>query len=311
MFQRPIFTPIVICLWCVTVGWLATAKILPTLQQGSPPGQLAVVTTTSGFAPVAWTVSCNERPIGWALMQASAAAGGGAIVDSRLHFERLPWNVLLPDWVSTLVERPGVPDAPATFDAHGRLAIDPEGQVQAFVSIVQMPGAAHPMVFSGRAHDDRIDVTMAMGEARYETSRRLPAGVAIGDELSPQATLPGLFPGRRWTVPVFNPLRSGTAPIEILHASVGEEETLFWEDALVRVHVVEYREEVTGGGEPRCRLWVDRSGRVLRQESAILGVAFVFVRRTDSAAERLAAHAAEQPSAVATVPRQWAEVDSP
>ncbi|NCY03222.1 MAG: hypothetical protein EBX36_10030, partial [Planctomycetia bacterium] len=54
--------------------------------------------------------------------------------------------------------------------------------------------------------------------------------------------------------------------------------------------------------EPRCRLWVDRSGRVLKQESLMLGSKLVFVRRSDEAAVDLiegmqppAAGAAEAP----------------
>ena len=111
----------------------------------------------------------------------------------------------------------------------------------------------------------------------------------IGDELSPQATLPGLTEGRRWTVPVYSPLRPGQSPLEILHAEVSGEETIFWEDSLVRVHVVAYREDPSSNREPRSRLWVDRSGRVLRQEAALLGARVSFVRRSDAEAARLAA----------------------
>ncbi|MFM7291286.1 MAG: hypothetical protein ACKO6B_08650, partial [Planctomycetia bacterium] len=48
---------------------------------------------------------------------------------------------------------------------------------------------------------------------------------------------------------------------------------------------------------PRCRLWVDRSGRVLKQESLILGSKLVFARRTDAAAENLIAGVGPIPGA--------------
>jgi hypothetical protein len=57
----------------------------------------------------------------------------------------------------------------------------------------------------------------------------------------------------------------------------------------VRVHVVTYREDPSSPREPRCRLWVDRSGRVLKHESAILGSKLEFVRRSDDDAARLVA----------------------
>jgi hypothetical protein len=123
---------------------------------------------------------------------------------------------------------------------------------------------------------------------RYDVTKHLPNDVMIGDELSPQATLPNLSEGRRWTVPVYSPIRTGRSPLEILHAEVGAEETLYWNDQLVPVHVVSYREDPTSDREPRCRLWVDRAGRVLRQEAALLGARVAFVRRTDAEAARLA-----------------------
>jgi hypothetical protein len=53
----------------------------------------------------------------------------------------------------------------------------------------------------------------------------------------------------------------------------------------MRVDVVTYRDSSTSGGEPRCRLWVDNDGRVLKQEASILGAKLAFVRRTAEATE--------------------------
>jgi putative membrane-bound dehydrogenase-like protein len=74
-----------------------------------------------------------------------------------------------------------------------------------------------------------------------------------------------------------------------VHAEVGPEEALYWEEGLVRVHVVALREDPSSHREPRCRLWVDRSGRVLKQEAVLFGTRMTFLRRTDEAAEWLAA----------------------
>jgi hypothetical protein len=131
-------------------------------------------------------------------------------------------------------------------------------------------------------------VRVAAGDLHYETTRHIPTHLALGDELSPQATIPGLTVGRHWTVPVYSPLRPGQTPIEILHAEVTGEETVYWEDGLVQTHLVAYREDPTSDREPRCRLWVDRRGRVLRQEAALLGARVAFVRRSDADAARLA-----------------------
>ena len=288
MLERPIFTPVVIGFWCVTTGWLTAAKILPAWQSGSPPGQQALYASGSKLVPVAWTVSCNDEPIGWALTQTSRSVNRGVFVDSHLHFDRLPWDEMLPGWATLLMQRLVPTGESAAFDARGRLAIDERGDLRSFSSVVNLPGTNQPLVLTGTVDAGSVTINVAAGELRYEATRHLPSTMMIGDELSPQATLPGLHEGRRWTVPVYSPLRAGRSPLEILHAEVGSEETVYWEGSLVQAHVVAYRDDPTSDREPRCRLWVDRTGRVLRQEAGLLGAEVVFVRRSDEEAARMA-----------------------
>jgi hypothetical protein len=289
MLQRPLFTPIVIGFWLVTTGWLFAAKILPAWRPGSPPGHQALYASGSRLVPVAWSVLCNDRPIGWALTRATRTEHRGLFVDSRLHFDRLPWDDMLPGWAAMMVQRIVPAQSADAFDARGRLSIDEGGNLRSFSSVVNLPGTNEPLVLTGTVQEGLITINLVAGEARYETTRHLPTTAMIGDELSPQATLPDLYEGRRWTVPVYSPLRPGQPPLKILHAEVNGEETIFWEDSLVRTHVVFYREDPSNNREPRCRLWVDRTGRVLRQEAALLGARVAFVRRPDSEAARLAA----------------------
>ncbi len=288
MLERPFFTPVAVGFWCITTGWLVTAKVLPSWQPGSPPGHQALYATQGSFEPVAWTVSCNERPIGWALTRGTRSGRSGVFVDSRLHFDSLPWDEVLPGWAAIAVQRLLPGEDTTSFDARGRLAIDEEGSLRSFSSIVQLPGAGQPLVLTGTVDEGAITIHVAAGDLRYQVTKHVPTDMMIGDELSPQATLPGLAEGRRWTVPVYSPLRPGQSPLEILHAEVGHEETIFWDDTLVRVHVVRYREDPSSDREPRCQLWVDRSGRVLRQEAALLGARVTFDRRSDQDAARLA-----------------------
>lgn len=289
MLQRPLLTPIVIGCWLLTSGWLVIAKIVPSLQPGSPPGQQALYAAGNRLVPVAWTVSWDDAPVGWAVALTHRSGGGELTVESQLHFDRLPLDDMLPVWAGLLVRR-AVREAHVTsLDARGRIRIDPSGRLRAFSSRVNLPGAIDQVRLDGTVNDGAVVITIAAGGMKYETTRHLPSDIMIGDELSPQATLPGLHEGRRWAVPMYSPLRPGQSPIEILHAEVGSEETLFWDNQLVRVHVVSYREDPSSDREPRCRLWVDLAGRVLRQEAAMLGAVMAFVRRTDDVAARLAA----------------------
>ncbi len=289
MGERPFLTPVVIGFWCVSMGWLVVAKILPAWQPGMPPGQQALYASGSRLMPVAWTVSCNDEPIGWALTRTTRSDGRGIFVDSHLHFDQLPWDDMLPGWATLLVKKLVVEETGSGFDARGRLAIDEEKGLQSFSSVVNLPGTDTPLVLTGTVDDGSVTILLVAGEMRYETTRHLPSTMMIGDELSPQATLQGVSEGRRWTLPVYSPLRAGRSPLEILHAEVGGEETIYWDDHLVQVHVVSYRDDPSSDREPRCRLWVDSSGRVLRQEAALLGAQLAFVRRSDEEAARMVA----------------------
>lgn len=294
MLQRPWLTPIVVVFWCVTSGWLLVEKILPSLLPGSPPGYQAIYASGKGLMPVAWTVQWNERPIGWAIAETERTPLGGLLVDSRMHFDRLPLDEVVPPWTRLLVRNVLPKGGGFTFDARGRLTIDGAGKLRSFMSIVSVPGADDQILLKGVVDAGTVRVHVQAGELQYETSRHLPDQLMIGDELSPQATMPGLYEGRRWTIPVYSPLRAANAPIEILHAEVGAEETVYYDGNLVRANVVAYREDPSRHREPRCILWVDRSGRVLKQEAALLGSRLSFMRRSDDEAVELAATLAEE-----------------
>jgi hypothetical protein len=285
--HRPWLAPIVIVFWCLTTGWLVTAKILPSLLPGSPPGYQALYASNNRLIPVAWTVLWKEQPIGWAVSESRRGDEGDVTVETALRFDRLPIEELLPGWIKPLVGRALERTAVVDLEARGTMSIDAQGQLRAFRSAVDLPGKVDRVLLHGTVDDGHVKVLLRAGELSYETSRYLPSHIMIGDELSPQATMPGLTPGKRWTVPVYNPLRGGNAALEVMHAEVTAEESLFWEDRLVRVDLVVYRDDPSEHHEPCCRIWVDRGGRVLKQESAMFGGKLTFLRRSDEAAENL------------------------
>lgn len=320
---RPWFTPFIVAFWCLTTGWLVIAKILPSLAPGNPPGYQALYTAGGKPIPVAWSVLWNDQPLGWAMSLARPTDGGGLSVESRMRLDRIPLDEVLPGWTRTLVRRmveaatagpesissqsgPSSPEdsvvgggsvvhpGPLGLEASGVLSINAKGGLEAFSSTVDLPGVGDRVFLDGTVEDGRVGITIRSKGLRYETSRHLPTTIMLGDELSPQAMIPGLEPGKRWTVPTYSPLRVGSSPLEVLHAHVVGEESLFWEDHLVRVLVVEYRDDPASHHRPRSRLWVDRSGRVLRQESQLFGSTLAFLRRSDEAAAALAGNLEEE-----------------
>jgi len=287
MLYRPWLIPLVIIFWCASSGWLLLTKILPSLSPGSPPGYQALYTSENRLVPVAWTVLWNDKPLGWATSQSERTQDGGMEVESLLHFDRLPIDEVMPAWSKPLLRQSFAVGDSYAFDARGHLTIDPKGELRSFRSAVTLPGSADRVFLNGRIDKGDVTIDVQAHGMVYTVSRHLPNHIAIGDELSPQATLPGLYQNRQWTVPVYSPLRPGQAPIQIFHAKVAGEESMFWNDTLVRVNVVHYRDDPAAHRDPRCRLWVDRSGRVLKQESLMLGSKLVFLRRSDEEAEDL------------------------
>jgi hypothetical protein len=288
MLQRPWLIPPIVAFWAVTMGWLVTAKILPSLQGGSPPGYQALFASGNRLVPVAWTVLCNDGPVGWAISRAERLPDRGLVVESRVHFDGLPLDAMLPSSLRGLTRGMVAGRTALAFDARGTLSIDPRGDLRTFGSVVTLPGSTETIVLDGHVDQGKVSIVIAGHDMRYATERHLPATIALGDELSPQSMMPGLHVGRRWTVPVYSPLRPGSMPLQILHAHVAREESFFWDDHLVRVHVVHYRDDPSDHHDPRSTLWVDFSGQVLKQESRFFGSTLAFLRRTEEAAGRLA-----------------------
>ena len=289
MLHRPWSMPLVVLFWFVTSGWLLVTKILPSLAPGSPPGYQAFYTAENRLVPVAWTVLWNDRPLGWATSQSERTEEGGIEVESLLRFDRLPITEVLPPWAKPLLPKSFNADAAYSLDARGQLSIDRRGDLRSFSSTVSLPATVGSVFLDGRIDKGEVTVDVRSNGMSYTVSRQLPSRLAIRDELTPQAMLPGLYQNQQWTVPVYSPLRAGRTPIQILRATVVGQESMFWEDQLVRVDVVHYVDDSLSHHDPLCRLWVDRSGRVLKQESLLLGSKLMFVRRTDKDAEDLIA----------------------
>lgn len=300
LLTKPWLTPVIVAFWAVSMSWLVTVKILPSLGGNAPPGYQALYATNNQLVPVAWTVLWNEAPVGYAISRSERLPDQGLIVESLLHFDFIPLDEMVPAWVRMMAQTNMPQRVTLPFDARGSVSIDKQGQLRAFGSAVTLPGTTDRITLNGTVSDGKVVVVVNAHGMRYEVDRQLPEGVMIGDELSPQATMPGLFVGRRWTVPTYSPLRPGSTPIEILHAHVGKEQSFFWNDHLVRVHEVCYRDDPTAPHhDPRFTMLVDMNGRVLKQDSVLLGARLTFVRRDDESAARLAVSLDEKAADVA------------
>ena len=296
MLTRPWITPLIIAFWAVSMHWLVTSKVTPSLASGAPPGHQVLYASNNQLVPVAWTVLWNDSPVGYAISRTERTPDHGLLVNSLMHFDLMPLDEMLPAWLKMMTSAAANQNITLPFDASGKVSLDARGRLRSFDSKVAIPGTADHITFKGKVDQDRVHVVVNAHGIPYEVDREMPEGVMIGDELSPLATMPGLSVNRRWTVPIYSPLRPGDTPIELLHAHVTGEQSFFWKDHLVRVHEVCYRDDPTAPHhDPRFTMLVDMDGRVLKQDSILLGAKLTFVRRSDEEAAQLATALDERP----------------
>lgn len=287
---RPTVTALILAFATIANSWLFITRVLPTLASDTPPGYQSIYASTKDTSTIAWMISLNDNTVGSALSIVEPSPSGTATVWSNLQLVDLPLNDLLPPWANTLLgAHGGTLHTSIELEAFGRMTINSRGELRDFQSIVKVPGSQQTVRLRGRiTPGNKVTVSLHSGNLQYETTRHLPDNLSIRDELSPQATMPGISQGQHWTVPIYSPLRPSHKPIEILYASVAGHEALHFDDQLVNADIVNYRSTPNDHQPPRSRIWVAPHGKVLQHESTILGAKLLFMRRTDTVTLSLA-----------------------
>ncbi len=287
---RPTVTALILALATIANSWLFITRVLPALASDTPPGYQSIYASTKDTSTIAWMISLNDNTVGSALSIVEPSPSGTATVWSNLQLVDLPLNDLLPPWANTLLgAHGGTLHTSIELEAFGRMTINSRGELRDFQSIVKVPGSQQTVRLRGRiTPGNKVTVSLHSGNLQYETTRHLPDNLSIRDELSPQATMPGISQGQHWTVPIYSPLRPSHKPIEILYASVAGHEALHFDDQLVNADIVNYRSTPNDHQPPRSRIWVAPHGKVLQHESTILGAKLLFMRRTDTVTLSLA-----------------------
>ena len=137
-----------------------------------------------------------------------------------------------------------------------------------------------------------MKLTVHSGAFSYTNDCFVPPKALAGDTLSPQAWLPGLREGQRWSVPSYSPLRPPNNPLELLKATVEGLEPMTWGGRREQVWRVVYRSDpgfgLASDKAPREKLWVRLDGAVLRQQVMVFDCVLTFVRLLDDEADKLA-----------------------
>lgn len=288
------FNVAVVALWLSTMGWLVTTKVLPSLLVGEPPSYPTILAAQRADPPVGWNLFWDNRRLGWAVSKTVPGIQGVTEVRSRVHFDDLPLEQLIPDWLRPLVPPLGKQRLRVPVDSRSVLVFDPLGRLSRFDSSVELAGQEPFVRMRGTVDGSKMALWLRVGELQpFEAEVPVPRDAMLGDMLSPQSRLPGLRLGQTWTVESYSPLRPPNSPHEILCAAVETRTPLPWQGRVQDTLVVVYRPDpgaaLGSAGSPRGRLWVRPDGTVLQQEVSILRATLTFVRMGDGDAAALAA----------------------
>ena len=279
-------TTLIVLFASIANGWLFITKIWPTIVSDKPPGYQSMYAPSEHAKTVAWVIKLNGKTVGSAVSTVEPTPSSTATVWSNLQLNSLPLGDLLPPWAHALLKVNGVTLLTTIeLDVWGRMQIDSHGALREFDSVVKIPRVQQDVHLHGRIDaENQVTVLLQSGDLQYETKRYLPNELSIRDELSPQANMPGLSQGQRWTVPIYSPLRPSKKPIELVYAHVSGHEVLRFGNQLITTDVVNYRTTPNGHRQPRSRIWVGPRGQVLQHESIILGKRLLFLRSPESVA---------------------------
>lgn len=286
------FNTVVVLFWMSTMSWLVVAKVVPPFLRGDPPNYSTLYTSRpTEEQPVAWELSLNDKPLGWAASRVVQKGSKVVEVKSRIHFDRIPWEELSPAWVRYVVQTSLQPLDQTPMDVESRLDIDELGHLTRFHSALRIVGLPDAISVSGEVRGSKLRIKVESNEIVPEFETYLPSDAVVSDELSPLAYMSGLRLGQQWTVPVFSPLRPPDSPIQILHAHVEARDPVSWEGEVKGAFRVVYRMDpgsaLSSSREPNARLWVCEDGMVVKQEVNVLGSKLVFQRLTSDRAADL------------------------
>jgi hypothetical protein len=256
----------VVVLWLGSMSWLMIDKILPSLHEGEPP-------LAAGFepgVPVAWKVSWGDRAVGYAASMRTPGVLGTTNLENRVILEDVP----LLDLVPALMRRVVGDIGSMKFDAKTTLEFDSLDNFSKFDSYVEINEVSSVLELHGKVNGAFLDMNVKFGDVRYEPKVPIANQAALSEALFPDAKLPYLYVGRRWSEEIYNPFHAPSAPIETVDVEVTGIETLSMDGENHRVMRVEFSGPPAPGVPEDARLqaiaWVRQSdGVVLRQDVLI------------------------------------------
>jgi hypothetical protein len=285
---------ITVCLmWLSTMTWLITQKVAPSLWVGKPPNYKTIIEAQQLNPTVGWTLSLNNKQLGWALSTLVLQDQGPKEIRSWVHFDDLPLQELTSGWSRALLKLIDQPTGKLKMDVQSTLTIDTLGKLLRFDSRVKIDPYKNVLRMQGIVDKLQLHVEIRSGDFSYSTDVPLPQHALVSDSISPQSQLPNLAKGQAWTVPAVSPLRPSNNLMEMLQAKVEDMEPIVWNDEQYDAWLVVYRSDPAASfkSDPKAnirgRLWVLDDGDVIKQQIMIFDSVLLFERMSIAQSERL------------------------
>jgi hypothetical protein len=285
----------VVVFWLATMGWLVKEKIAPTLLIGTPPRYSDIVDGYRRERVVGWNIQWKDRNIGWAVTRTEILGDDLTEVKNIIQFRELPIQEIFPLIWQVLASDSPVPRLRLRLET--TLLFDPLKRLSSFQTRLKTPESKEPfVVVRGNIDKGKLQVSVQSGTFVYDTELPFQSNTLLTDSFSPQATLPNLRDGQKWTVEVYSPFQIpqqtvSSRPLEVIHAEVQGRDVIFWQQKPHLCWVVVYKndpaESLNSQGGPRGRVWVDETGLVLKQEAKVGGGKIVLIRLDEKETARL------------------------
>ena len=202
-----VFVSAVIVLWLGSMSWLMVDKILPSLHEGEAP-------LAAGYepgVPVAWKVYWGDRPVGTAASVRRPGVLNTTSIENRVVLEDVPLLDLVPVLMRRVVGEIGS----MKFDARTVLDFDSLDNFAKFTSRVSVNEITPVLQLDGQVNGPFLELKVRFGDVPYEPKVPIANQAALSEALFPDAKLPYMYVGRRWTEEVYNPFRSPTSPVRM------------------------------------------------------------------------------------------------
>jgi hypothetical protein len=289
----------IVLFWLLSMTWLVATKVVPALQQGTPPDLRDEFARQQAAPPppVAWNLYWNDQAIGYTVSQAFSDQDEPAEFRSVMQLEQIPVNEVAREFLGSLslltTSIFGKDNARIDLTVATRLRLDWQSELDGFESAVRMPDLDEPLIVRGNRTDEgRLRLSLHTGGTTIEVPQdfALPPKSRYAEALNPRSRMLGLKLGQRWTTPVVNPLLPSNQTVRLVESHVESRETIIWQQQPLQTHLIVYRYDSGSGAASRAavgKAWVADDGLVVRQELPIGNATIRFERATDDTAREL------------------------